>query len=155
MNAKEKLKNDIIVEMANYMSKEVLPILEIAIMKSVQNLDIRELETLPATIDNTNDYIINLFMVKKAPKLSENNTHIFDDYLTQGEMMKNQRLKEFRIKGENIELKQKNNELQKRLIRKQLDTVADKYDKLMEKAKIQNNTRFVNFFRRQFDNDKE
>ena len=71
MNAKEKLKNDIIVDMANYISKEVLPMLEIAVMKAVQNLDIRELETLPATIDNTNNYIIDLFMVKKAPKLSE------------------------------------------------------------------------------------
>ena len=32
-------------------------------------------------------------------------------------------------------------------MRKQLDTVSVKYDKLMEKAKIQNNTRFANFFR--------
>ena len=38
------------------------------------------------------------------------------------------------------------------LIRKQLDTVSSKYDELMEKAKIQNNTRFENFFRRPIDN---
>jgi YHS domain-containing protein len=42
---------------------------------------------------------------------------------------------------------EKKNELNKKLIRKQLDTVSVKYDKLMEKAKIQNNTRFANFFR--------
>jgi YHS domain-containing protein len=42
---------------------------------------------------------------------------------------------------------EKENELNKKLIRKQLDTVSVKYDKLMEKAKIQNNTRFANFFR--------
>ena len=43
--------------------------------------------------------------------------------------------------------KEKDNVLNKKLIRKQLDTVSVKYDKLMEKAKIQNNTRFANFFR--------
>jgi YHS domain-containing protein len=43
--------------------------------------------------------------------------------------------------------KEKDNLLNKKLIRKQLDTVSIKYDKLMEKAKIQNNTRFANFFR--------
>ena len=43
--------------------------------------------------------------------------------------------------------KEKDNVLNKKLMRKQLDTVSVKYDKLMEKAKIQNNTRFANFFR--------
>ena len=43
--------------------------------------------------------------------------------------------------------KEKDNALNKKLIRKQLDTVSVKYDKLMEKAKIQNNTRFANFFK--------
>ena len=43
--------------------------------------------------------------------------------------------------------KEADNKLNKKLIRKQLDTVSVKYDKLMEKAKIQNNTRFANFFR--------
>ena len=43
--------------------------------------------------------------------------------------------------------KEKDNVLNKKLIRKQLDTVSVKYDKLMEKAKIQNNTRFANFFK--------
>ena len=42
---------------------------------------------------------------------------------------------------------EKDNELNKKLMRKQLDTVSVKYDRLMEKAKIQNNTRFANFFR--------
>ena len=51
---------------------------------------------------------------------------------------------------------EKENELNKKLIRKQLDTVSVKYDKLMEKAKIQNNTRFANFFRiNNEDNEEE
>ena len=44
--------------------------------------------------------------------------------------------------------KEKENPLHKQLIRKQLDNVSNKYDELMEKAKIQNNTRFANFFKR-------
>ena len=46
---------------------------------------------------------------------------------------------------------EKDNKLHKTLIKKQLDTVADKYDELMEKAKIHNNTRFENFFRRNIE----
>ena len=51
--------------------------------------------------------------------------------------------------------KEKDNPLHKQLIRKQLDTVSSKYDELMEKAKIQNNTRFENFFRRPIDNNNQ
>ena len=51
--------------------------------------------------------------------------------------------------------KEKDNVLNKKLIRKQLDTVSVKYDKLMEKAKIQNNTRFANFFRISNDTNEE
>ncbi len=43
--------------------------------------------------------------------------------------------------------KNKNNFLQKELIRKQLNNLGMEYDKLMEKAKIQKNTRFENFFK--------
>lgn len=43
--------------------------------------------------------------------------------------------------------KNKNNFLQKELIRKQLNNLGIEYDKLMEKAKIQKNTRFENFFK--------
>ncbi len=42
--------------------------------------------------------------------------------------------------------------LRKQLNRKQLDNVSMKYDDLMEKAKVQNNTRFANFFKRNIDN---
>ena len=51
--------------------------------------------------------------------------------------------------------KEKDNVLNKKLIRKQLDTVSVKYDKLMEKAKIQNNTRFANFFRISNDTNED
>ena len=51
--------------------------------------------------------------------------------------------------------KEKDDLLNKKLIRKQLDTVSVKYDKLMEKAKIQNNTRFANFFKVVKDEDED
>lgn len=39
------------------------------------------------------------------------------------------------------------NKLRKDLVRNQLNNISDKYDDLMEKAKIQKNTRFDNFFK--------
>lgn len=71
MNTKEKLKNDIIVGMSAHLDYNTIAILEAVIVKAVQNLDIKELETLPATIDNTNQYIIDLFWARKAPKISK------------------------------------------------------------------------------------
>ncbi len=71
MNAKEKLKNDILVGMRVYLDVTTSAILEAIIVKAVQNIEITELETLPATVDNTNQYIIELFMARKAIKLSK------------------------------------------------------------------------------------
>ena len=71
MNTKEKLKNDILVGMRMYLDATVLAILETVIVKAVQNIEMTELETLPATVDDTNSYIIELFMARKASKLSE------------------------------------------------------------------------------------
>lgn len=71
MNAKEKLKNDILVGMRMYLDATVMAILESVIVQAVQNIEITELETLPATVDDTNSYIIELFMARKASKLSE------------------------------------------------------------------------------------
>lgn len=71
MSAKEKLKNDIIVGMHMHLDHDTQAILEAVIIKAVKDLDIKELETLPATVDNTNQYIINLFWARKAPKISK------------------------------------------------------------------------------------
>lgn len=70
MSAKEKLKNDIILGMHMHLDCNTQAILEAVVVKAIQNLDIKELETLPATVDNTNQYIMQLFDAKKAPKLS-------------------------------------------------------------------------------------
>ena len=79
MNAKEKLKNDILVGMRIYLEATTMAILEAVIVKAVQNIEVVELETLPATVDNTNQYIMDLFMTKKAPKLSKKTVTYYTD----------------------------------------------------------------------------
>lgn len=73
----EKLKNDILIGMRMYLDTNTMTILESVIVKAVQGIDIVELDTLPAIVDNTNQYIINLFMVRKAPKLSTNTVNYY------------------------------------------------------------------------------
>lgn len=71
MTCKDRLKNDIVVGMRLYLDPNQMNILEAVIVQVTRNLDITEQETLPATVDNTNDYILNLFMARKAPKLKQ------------------------------------------------------------------------------------
>lgn len=73
----EKLKNDILIGMRIYLDANTMTILESVIVQAVRGIDIVELDTLPATIDNTNQYILNLFMVRKAPKLSQNTVNYY------------------------------------------------------------------------------
>ncbi|MBE5875661.1 MAG: hypothetical protein E7290_02085 [Lachnospiraceae bacterium] len=70
MNAKTKLKNDIMVGMRMYLDVTTMAILEAVIVKAAQDIEMSEMETLPAAIDDTNKYIIELFMARKANKLS-------------------------------------------------------------------------------------
>ena len=77
MNIKEKVKNDIIVGMRIYLDANTMTILESVIVKAIQNVDMSEIETLPATIDNTNNYIIELFMARKASKLKESTVEAY------------------------------------------------------------------------------
>ena len=71
MNTKERVKNDILIGMRMHLDTCTMQILDAVIVKAVQNVEKTELETLPATVDNTNQYIIELFMTRKAVKLSK------------------------------------------------------------------------------------
>lgn len=71
MTCKDRLKNDIIVGMRLYLDTAQMNILEAVVVKATQNIDVKEQENLPATVDNTNEYILNLFMARKAPKLKK------------------------------------------------------------------------------------
>ncbi len=70
MNMKEKVRNDILVGMQIHLDACTMAILDAVIVKAIQNVEMMEITTLPATLDDTNQYVLNLFDVKKAPKLS-------------------------------------------------------------------------------------
>lgn len=77
MNTTEKLRNDIIIEMNNHLSKEQMQILDNTLIKLFRDITVTHNETLPATVDNTNDYIIKLFKARKAVRLSKNTVNAY------------------------------------------------------------------------------
>ena len=83
MNTKERVRNDIMVGMRMHLDTCTMQILDAVIIKAIQNVEMSELETLPATIDNTNSYIMNLFATKKAPKLSKNTVSYYENTLNE------------------------------------------------------------------------
>lgn len=70
MDTKERVRNDILVGMNMHLDACNMAILDAVIVKAVQNVEMTETTTLPATLDDTNQYIMSLFDTKKAPKLS-------------------------------------------------------------------------------------
>lgn len=77
MNVKEKLKNDILVGMRMYLDVTTMAILENVIVKAMKDIEMTAQETLPAAVDDTNRYIIELFMARKAPKLKESTVEAY------------------------------------------------------------------------------
>lgn len=69
MNVKEKLKNDVLIGMRMYLDAMTLGILEQVILQACRNIEMTEIESLPATVDDTNSYILEMFMARKATKL--------------------------------------------------------------------------------------
>lgn len=78
MNVKEKLKNDVLIGMRMYLDAMTLGILEQVILQACRNIEMTEIESLPATVDDTNSYILEMFMARKATKLK---TKTIDAYL--------------------------------------------------------------------------
>lgn len=70
MNTKERVRNDILVGMRMHLDACTMQILDAIIIKTMQNVEMTETTTLPATLDDTNQYIMQLFDTKKAPRLS-------------------------------------------------------------------------------------
>lgn len=83
MNTKERVRNDILVGMGMHLDTCTMAILDAVIVKAVQNVDMTETTTLPATLDDTNQYIINLFDAKKAPKLSPKTAEFYKNTLNE------------------------------------------------------------------------
>lgn len=71
MDAKMKFKNDILVGMRTFLDSTTMTILETVIVNAMKDVEMTMSETLPAAVDDTNQYIIELFMARKAEKLSK------------------------------------------------------------------------------------
>lgn len=68
---KEVVRDQILVTMKPYLDAVTMDMLNQAIVKALFPVDVIESQTLPATVDNTNDHIYKLYLAKKAPKLSK------------------------------------------------------------------------------------
>lgn len=77
MNAKETIKNNILVAMNVYLDSVTMQILETVISKSLFGFEIMAAGQLPATVDNTNEYVIDLFRVKNESRLSKRTIHYY------------------------------------------------------------------------------
>lgn len=75
---KEALRDNILTAMKPYLDAVAMDMLNQVIVQQLFNVDVVEIgETLPATRENTNQYIMELFMAKKAPKLSQKTTEYY------------------------------------------------------------------------------
>lgn len=68
---KENVRDSIIAEMRPHLDAVLIDLLNQAIVRALFDVTVTESETLPATRDNTNEHILQLYMAKKAPKLSK------------------------------------------------------------------------------------
>ena len=68
---KEMVRDNILIAMKPYLDKMTMDMLNQAIVKALFPVDVIESQTLPATQDNTNEYIFKMYMAKKAPKMSK------------------------------------------------------------------------------------
>ncbi len=83
MNTKERVRNNILVGMKMHLDICTMAVLDAVIGKAVQNVEITETSTLPATFDDTNRYIMSLFDTKKAPKLSPKTVEYYKSTLNE------------------------------------------------------------------------
>lgn len=65
---KEILRNTILIKMNPMLDAVVMEMLNQAILEALYNVDVVEMQTLPATRENTNEYIVEAL---QAPKSAE------------------------------------------------------------------------------------
>lgn len=71
MTVKEQVKNNVLLAMRIYLDPVTMDILESVIVKEFHNVDMMEMENLPATTVDVNQQIIALFIATKEHKLSK------------------------------------------------------------------------------------
>lgn len=71
MNAKEMIKNNILIGMGTHLDTVTLQILGVVITKALFGFEITTIDQFPATVDSTNEYVVDLYRLKNSGKLSE------------------------------------------------------------------------------------
>lgn len=71
MTKKEQIINDILIGMRVHIPAQTIEVLKEVVSKALYVVEVTEAHTEPATVDNSNSYIMELFSVRKAHKLSE------------------------------------------------------------------------------------
>lgn len=76
---REEIKNQVILEMRHHIDTTTLSILKQVLNKTLSNVEIIKTEMLPATTDDVNSKILELFNLNKAPKLSKKTVSYYLD----------------------------------------------------------------------------
>lgn len=71
MDLKDRLRNEILLKMQYHLEPVQMDMLGNVLVQVLAGVEVVELQTLPATVDNTNDFILQMFRLRKASKLSE------------------------------------------------------------------------------------
>lgn len=79
MDKKEELKNNIMLKMRYHLDSQEMDLLGVVLTDELTKVEVEVPETELATVDNTNEYIMDLFMLKKAPKLSDKTVRQYTD----------------------------------------------------------------------------
>lgn len=78
-NVREEIRNEIILEMKHHLNETTMSILKQILNKALSNVEIVRTKMLPATTDDVNSKILELFNLNKAPKLSNKTVNYYLD----------------------------------------------------------------------------
>ena len=79
---KEILRDTILLKMHQYLDTTVMEMLRQVLTEALYKVDVVEMQTLPATKENTNEYILNMFEVRKSMKLSDKTVTFYLETMT-------------------------------------------------------------------------
>lgn len=77
MTKKELFKSEILMKMKRHLDASMIAILDVVLSDALYGVEIVDAETLPATRDMTNEYILQLYQLKKGGKLSEETMRVY------------------------------------------------------------------------------
>lgn len=79
MSKKDQFKNELMMRMRFHLDKTTLSILYNTLNDMLYHVDIVDTITLPATMDNTNEYILGLYELKRGLNLKESSLKTYID----------------------------------------------------------------------------